>query len=263
MVWLQVWTILLHGLFAQAVLPWPGTLVPVTPPLTGMAIWWSADVGNNCSGVACTDGAGQTTWADRSGNGNTGLVSRCGVTPTFHTNQINGKPAVTFNGNSSANVNATCYTATTSVDNKATSTMFAVVKFGGSGGYIIASGTGTPLKWGGYGSIGSNTIQILQQGSVANIGASVATGNQNWNQINATYDSSTGAWALRTNRAADGSGTQIRSITSNFLDLGITESGGSISTLLGQVAEFILYTRVLSSTEITTVETYLNSKYGL
>src|SRR5690242_9779177 len=71
----------------------------VVPPLTGMAIWWSADVGNNCSGVACTDGAGQTTWADRSGNGNTGLVSRCGVTPTFHTNQINGKPAVTFNGN--------------------------------------------------------------------------------------------------------------------------------------------------------------------
>src|SRR5690348_15492470 len=112
MVWLQVWTTLLHSLFAQAVLPWPGTSVPVTPPpSSGLEVWWKADVGNNCGGSACTNGASQTTWADQSGNLTCGVgTTPCNgslsggisggncTAPIYNTNQINGKPAVKFAG---------------------------------------------------------------------------------------------------------------------------------------------------------------------
>ena len=43
----------------------------------------------------------------------------------------------------------------------------------------------------------------------------------------------------------------------------LTTRGGGLRSFLGQNAEFILYNRVLSGGEITTVETYINGKYGL
>ncbi len=263
--WLQVWAILFHGLLGQAFYPFPGPRILIDPPpLSGMLVWWAADFGSNCSG-ACTDGASQSTWADQSGNSNNGGLNICGTAGVYHTNQINGKPAVTFNGNSGSTAAATCYATPTTLDNKSTTTMVAVARFAAGPGVELTLGAGgtSAFRWEGNGLGGGSNLFGIFQGSASNIGFDSAASVQTWFQANVTYNSSTGAYAFRLNRATDGSGTNAKSITANFSNVGINQAGGSINTLNGQVAEFILYNRVLSAGEITTVETYLNSRYGL
>ena len=238
----------------------------VLPPLSGMQIWWEADVGNNCGG-ACSDGSSQSTWADQSGNGNNGTLTPAVTIPCvasiYHTNQINGKPAVTFNGNTTAG-SETCFSVGNSgagLNNKSATSMFLVAKYAGT------SATGQTFACGGSGAFcwnyqaGANKYQHVDKAAVLSIGSGTAAFDSNWHQLNTTYDGTT--LAFRINRASDGSVTNAQTISSNWLVLGINVGGGSFTTLNGQIAEFILYNRVLSGGEITTVETYLNGKYGL
>ena len=266
-VWFQVWWILLHGLFSQAVYPFPGPRVLVTPPpLSGLLVWTEADVGNNCGGGACTDGASQDSWADQSGNGNNlalvnGVSSNC-VASVYHTNQINGKPAVTLNGNTSAG-SETCFALNGSLDNKATTTFFGVFKA------RVTSPAGT-YSGGGGGATTWNqngNQQVLQHGSIDGIGTSISAPDTSWHAMIATYNSSSGAYQFFTDLVPDGSGTQARTIGGNWIAIGVTFAGGTIGTWDGQVAEFGMYNRVLSgdstSGEIYTVGNYLYNKYAL
>lgn len=83
-----------------------------------------------------------------------------------------------------------------------------------------------------------------------------------WYQCNVTYNTSTGAYAFRVARAATNSGTSVQSITVATSGVGWNVQGGT-NDLNADVAEIIVYNRVLTSGEITSVETYLNSKWGV
>jgi hypothetical protein len=86
-----------------------------------------------------------------------------------------------------------------------------------------------------------------------------------WFQANVTYTQSSGAFAFRQGRAAANSGT------------GSTGAGPAVTSILGDdntgggaaklnatsLAAVIVYNRVLSPTEITTVEGYLHTKWGV
>lgn len=266
-IWLQAWWLILHGLFGQA-LPFPGPgSAGAAPPFPGMLVWWSADVGANCSGLACTNGGTQNSWADQSGNGNTGTLTPavtgdC-IGSVFNTNQINGKPAITFNGNTTAG-SETCFTVGSTgvgLNNKSATSMFMVVK------YIATSTPGETLSCGGFQSFcwnyqaGTNKYQHVDKAAVTSIGSGNHAFDNSWHQANVTYDGTT--LAFRIDRTSDGGATNAQTINSNWVVLGVNLGGGSLTTLNGQIAEFILYNRVLSGAEITTTETYLNSKYGL
>ncbi len=260
-VWLQVWWILAHGLFSQTVYPFPGP-TPVAPPipLTGALVWWSADFGSNCSGMVCNDGDSQDTFADRSGNGNNGVLSIGGtpcVATIYHTNQINGMPADTYNG-VNTDPGKSCFGVSfAGLDNKSAVTWFLAMKQNASNQAIMA-GNNNSLS---LQSVGGS--QGVNKNCVAAIGTSTSAGDTSWHQFNFTYDAGTGAYAFRRDRSADGSGTNSQTITGNWLLLGSNIGCGGVATLNGQIAEFIMYNRVLTGGEITTVETYLNGKYGL
>lgn len=271
MAWLQVWWLLLHGLFGQMVYPFPGPRVlTVPPPSSGLQVWWEADFGSNCSG-ACSDGSSQSTWADQSATANNGQltpipsVQNPCVASVYHTNQINGKPAVTFNGNDSDG-SETCFFFPNNINISAsTTTSFAVVHVTKSAddiNSVVTSNISNGYFWWVDGNSGTN-LQRLYQGVSATVGVSTSTGDTSWHQVNVAYNSATGAYAFRRDRAVDGSGT-------NALALGaITQvgssnvGGGNFFTFNGQIAAILIYNRVLTGGEITTVETYLNGKYGL
>jgi hypothetical protein len=80
-------------------------------------------------------------------------------------------------------------------------------------------------------------------------------------QANASYNSATGAWAFRISSAADSSGSNSIGISSPTTTLFDYSGGGE--PFIGDFAELIAYNRVLSPTEISTVETYLHSKWGV
>jgi len=84
-------------------------------------------------------------------------------------------------------------------------------------------------------------------------------------QANATYNATTGAFAFRQGRAANGSGTGATGAggvnPTTFIGADINVSSQLLNA--ASIAELIIYNRVLTSTEITNVENYLNAKWGV
>jgi hypothetical protein len=142
----------------------------------------------------------------------------------------------------------------------AESTSFVVFKAAGTGDRNLYSGrVGGDLNLivGGGGSPGwiNGTLKLNAEGVTA-IGTSSAVVNENtFYQANVTFDGATGDWAFRIAEAAAGSGNTAASITTATNLMG--------SSFVGEVAEMILYTRVLTAPEILEVEAYLNKKWGV
>lgn len=104
-------------------------------------------------------------------------------------------------------------------------------------------------------NIVSTVTAIVATSTVANVAGT-------WFQGNASYDSSTGAWAFRVARAAAGSGTNVVAITANTTAVGTNVAAGG-QFLNGEFAEMIIYNRVLTLAEKTAVENYLFSKWAV
>lgn len=83
-----------------------------------------------------------------------------------------------------------------------------------------------------------------------------------WVQANMTYDAASGAWAIRTGSAANGSGTNVHAITAGTGSIGYNQQSVDQDGNY-DLAELIIYNRVLGSTEISDIETYLNGKWGV
>jgi hypothetical protein len=121
---------------------------------------------------------------------------------------------------------------------------------------------------------------VLVQGAIGSLGLYIGSGNLNlqlvgvgaigvdtttlsagaYVQANATYNSTSGAFAFRVARAASSSGSHAASVTAGCTSIG-AQAGAS--PLLGDLGEKIIYNRVLSPTEIATVEAYLLAKWGV
>ncbi|MEI7957312.1 MAG: hypothetical protein WCJ66_19280, partial [Verrucomicrobiota bacterium] len=76
----------------------PSALADVLPVTSGLQCWYDASVGVTTSGTTVTG------WDDQSGNGNNATLGA--GTPQLGTSQINGRPAVLFRGgNNNLNIN--------------------------------------------------------------------------------------------------------------------------------------------------------------
>lgn len=142
------------------------------------------------------------------------------------------------------------------------STLFVVAKgtLTGSTQAIMGCLANSGLSF--YLGVGSANIALVKSG-VAIIGTSTAT----WVagtafQANATYDASTGNFAFRQARSAANSGTGatgagVQPCIYVGADIGASELDGA------SLAALIVYNRVLSPTEITSVENYLFANWGV
>lgn len=112
----------------------------------------------------------------------------------------------------------------------------------------------------------SGTAKIgLTKTGVAAIGtATNAWTPGTWFQANATYNGTTGDFAFRQSRAANGSGTGATGAgaTSACTEIGSDSSSTNFLDGAGMAA-LIVYNRVLSPTQITNVENYLFAKWGV
>jgi len=174
---------------------------------------------------------------------------------TFQTAQINGQPAVSFPGTSAGRYSMPSFPL-------GAVTVFAVFKNANntSKGTIYSGSRGCFAFWAN--ASGNTNCVGFDQGQIAQLGASSAgLPSTGWAQVNMTYDSQSGAYAFRIARAAAGSGTNAANISAGQTGFGWNAGFGE--DIYFTVAEFIVYSRVLTSTEITEVETYLNTRYGV
>lgn len=223
--------------------------VPAT--IADLVFWWQADVINFSAGTGLTALANSTPWL----LGLNGVASSTGGQRAA--TQLNGKNVFSWAGSSAGRYR---YAGGAPLLKKVT--VFAVFNptaLPGSFMDFICGANSNSLEF-GIGS--SNALQLVNSFSaiIATSTATVATAT--WYQANATYDDSTGDYGFRQASTAAGSGTTsttIGSVTDGFFYDAQTGS----QDYNGQCAELIVFNRVLTSGEITSVETYLNAKWGV
>jgi hypothetical protein len=220
----------------------------------GLQGWYKADA---ITPVA--DGAAVGTWPDSSGNGRNATQATGGNQPTYQTLEKNNLPVVRFDGSDDM-LDSTCPIG------GATQTVFVVAKITdfSAARTLVGPQSGAGLQLRANATSGAEAV--LKSGT-----ATIGTGGTNliagqWYILQATYNHTTGAWALYgpvstvTGTTANGSGTNVQTLSAASLRIG---RNGTSEPMLGDIAEVLVYNSVLSDTDRRRVENYLGTKWAV
>lgn len=235
-----------------------GSTIALPGTIGDLVYWWSSSAILSSAGQKITRLMESTPWF-----GGTFAVN-AGTVTTVDNSQLNGFNVLKFPPSNTA---GTYTIQTTSLLSTAT-TFFAVIKPASApsaAGQAIIGGLTNSLAFYLNTASGGTACALVKTG-IAVIGtcsASWTTGT--WFQVNATYISGTGAYAFRQGRAAAGSGTSATTIAgtgaTSFVGADAATSTDTLNS--ASLAEIIIYNRVLTAGEITNVENYLNTKWGV
>jgi hypothetical protein len=223
--------------------------------LTGLQLWLKAD---GITGL--NDGDPISTWSDESGQGNHATQATAGLKPLYKVNILNGKPAVRFDGiNDYLNAHTLLFPPT--------ATVFAVVRNNtkASDAQIISRRSSTasaPIAFQLYLAATDRAavnarddashlaVALAAAGLVA---AQIVTGIRNGNDVE-----------VRRNGISVGTGSNtLETTTTDQTRIGAKATGAPTDYLDGDIAELIMYNRVLTDGERDKIEAYLGQKYNI
>lgn len=227
------------------------------PAFTGLAAWWDA----NQVGIGAVN-----TWTDASGNGKNATRPFGYTAPVNTANQINGLPAVVFNGpgiglvaGSAGDFQNTAHTAFVVFQCTAPDALNCLVNKGdgqtaeGSAWEIIADDGGGITK---YDTFVGDTNEIVN-------GATQYTGTGAWQCVTVRRDSNNRKtiWknGVRQNKDSDG-GQSMNSVT-NLLGIGSDGGGNSALGFIGAIAEIVYCNNACTEAERIAEEYRLRAKY--
>jgi hypothetical protein len=208
-----------------------------------------------------------SSWADQSGNGRNLLQSVASAKPVLNTTLVNNKPAIVFN-------NSTTYlSGTLGASFNAPLTMFTVVKFNqlnqAASDFDTALQVGTLAAANNGATIARNAVdnKYYTSDGLSIFTGSVLTG-QTWQVIASVHNSGSLPYHrafLNNNQMGGVMDDPAPIVTNGAINIGKhrTTSGFDGHWLDGAVAETIIYNRALTTAEITQVNQYLGSKYGV
>ncbi len=241
-----------------------------------LALWLKADEGTNTT----TDNGDVTSWSDQSGVGRNAATSSLGgitpVDPTYQTQEINFNPAIDFVPTGSSN---TTYLETSNGNNvNQDMSMIAVFKSGQAStdttnfqAVPALIGSGVSGSWGDYGFGMLNGRLVYSEGDSTVLDARSGTGTL-FNDLEphigvATRDNVGGASSilLYADGASVANGESSTVDLSNPVSFGIGnhDSGNEAGQFNGKIAEAIVFSDILTSTERQQIESYLALKYGI
>jgi hypothetical protein len=216
---------------------------------TGLRAWYKTDT------LALADLATLTGWPDSSGNGNL-LWNGAGTAynPTFRTNQINGRPAVRFNGQ-------WLQTSTGNVVASSQGTMFVVASRQAQlGGFVRLA------------EVGGNSHMTMAETIAGGGGISFQMGGTggnsltNWGSGYKIYEDWSDGLTFEgcVNGMPDYVSVPVGVVTSG-LDFFLCTFGGSAGSYLGQfdIAEVLVWQRSLTMAERTAVRMYLADRFAI
>ncbi len=217
-----------------------------TPADLSPLAWWRSDLGITITG------SGVSTWADQSGNGYDATQSTDSYRPTYATGQINGHPALTWADGPVSHLNI-------SITPPSNASVIFVGKLtsGKTAGRkaLGAASSATPLVY--YQHPTSTRPALHYSGAEQNPGAT-AVNDGVWRALRWMWGSTNVAIAYD-----DGSDQTITRT-------GLTASGtwsyigaGASETFDGQIAEVIIVSAELTAGQITSLNAYLSTRYGL
>jgi len=251
-----------------------GGSFPASPFASGLQLWLKAD-----AGVTADSSGAVTNWADQSGNGNTATqLNGDANAPTLITNEVNGLPALRFEGSPVyMSVNPS-----TNLTLAGDVTSFAVIRIddysvrhglwsqtdssdiaGPNDWSIMPSGDMRPRVNRGDGTDTSSAHQFTWYGQPLKFQPSVAPGQffvLGWEAEGLT--TMIHYFNNETNSFQNYASLIVPTDLGNPLLIG-TRGDLSSEQLKGDMAELLIYDRALSSSEVATVQNYLAGRYGI
>lgn len=223
---------------------------PIPATISDLVYWWQADIILSSSGSALMALQNSCPWLLGYIAGNQGSGA------TRSSSNLNAKTTYDFLGTA-----ASSYQLSGSGPILSTVTCFVVFKPASVGIFQDFLG-GTAANALQLRINSSNQLELVRSG-IAAIGNSTTTVSlSTWFQGNVTYNASTGAFAFRMGQAAAGSGSNVQTISGGTPGICFSPQGNT-EFLNGALAEIIIYNRVLTAGEITSVENYLNAKWSV
>ena len=223
------------------------------PDIAGLIGWWATDGTLWQDSVATVPVGGDTQpvgrWDDASGGGRHLLQATGGFRPAFYTNIQNGRAVVRFDG--SDDFLRAVYTQAQPV------TIFMVAKATGvSARYSFDGGGGSPGTAGSLYWAAANQLRI--HAGTAQLATAGTSALNTWYVWSAIFNgASSGLWQNGVSLIAANAGAN----TTGGFTLGAT-TGGSVPEAQ-DVGEVLIYNSALSSTDRSTVETYLNGRWAV
>lgn len=244
----------------------------ITTPeqITGLQLWYDATVSNLTNfDPAPTNGGVVTAWRDKLGNGRNADQSNNNKKPTWQANQQNGQGAILFNGIDDL---LTLNPIGSWALSQAGVTMFVVMKATtlsgernicqtNTGGYNYYWSTNWGIEFAGGSAISTvpgdttnfHIMTAVFDGTKTNGDVTV----QNNLRLQFRYDRVQRSLTFNTNVNA------TTSAAATGLNVGADGSVGGANFFAGYLGEMIIYTQTLTPTQVTTVESFLASKWGL
>jgi len=236
-----------------------GSAVAVPGAIADLTYWWSASDILTSAGNIITRMREWTPWVSGV------LASNSGSAVTIDTASLNGLPLLKWPTSSVAGTMSIFVPSPL----HGAATFFTVIKPASAtapGGQAIVGAAASGGLSFYLSSASGGTALALAKTQVAII----ATSSVSWTpgtafQANVTYNATTGAFAFRQARAAAGSGTATTAAgnasVAAFIGADINTSNALLNS--ASLAEIVVYNRVLTTGEITNVENYLNTKWGV
>lgn len=240
-------------------------------PVAGYKLWLDA----TDSATITASGNAVSQWSDKSVNASNFTQATGSNQPSTNTRTINGKNVIDFDGtndflkcNSSTSIFKYLHTSTGG-------TVF-IVGINDSNGSFMGNGGASSATTGIYHALSSNATDLLitngaavpaLQFGLTNVGTTAFYLTTKWDGGNATAanrlkESKNGAGftGSNTNTATPSSGNSSYDM---LIGANPDISGTPGTYLNGAIGEIIIYEGILSAGDITTVQTYLSTKWGI
>ena len=226
---------------------------------TDLAVWLKAD-GNvySSSGVTATDGDTVSEWDNAASTTVEATQSTAGNRPTFRTDRVNGRDAVSFDGTDDF------FGLDVSAIKGSNYTLYGVgVRGDGNANYLLGSPGGTANEHAHFGYLSSTTARLGQGSNDLDItvpGYDAAA--ESPFLLSGGYDSATGHAVSEVRDGVETTGSNT-----NLTGLSGTAAGyvgrHASDYYDGDIAEVVAYSRALTAAEERRVRSYLALKYGI
>jgi len=228
------------------------TYFTYTVQIDGLVLWLDAGKGI----TEPVNGNPVSKWEDQSGNGNDAVQLTSSYQPTYITDELNGKPVVSFTGGTEQylrhpSILTDDYTA------------FYVLK--------LTESEQKALYYYHAGAVSSKNLGFFAEYSIAGFGWGSISNHPTINDLRTSEEYPTGTdWRIHTHQpnALYKNGDVVNCV--NVDDVyayfgGLTDIGSRSDNVslyfVGDIAEILVYDRILTFSEREMVETYLNEKY--
>ena len=222
----------------------------IRPPtdISGLKAWYDA---SDASTITKSSNL-VSQWNDKSGQTNN-LVQATGANQPLWVDAVqNGKPVIRFDGSDPNRMKVSTFSGGNETQ---PNTVFVVANAGtGSGDYVFDSATGDRA---GFYSTGSPVVYNLYAGNEVSTGFSASTTVKLYTII------FNGASSFVRQNGTAGSNVNASTGAINGLVLGNYQGEVLANSLTGDICEFLFYGANITGTDLTDIEYYLTTKWGL